>query len=142
VNLQAWLLSIAIVLGGVAWWRHSLIDEGYAKCKAETIQSIQIAQEKANVLSKQLQANAYNAAKEKQKAIADINARNERLVDSLRERPNRPDPSMPAASRPSSSGATGAELYREDAEFLAREAARADKQRASVIECQSRFENK
>ena len=142
MNIQAWLISIALALGGVTWWRHSLIDEGYAKCNAEKMQSIQIAQEKANVLSKQLQANAYNAAKEKQKAIADINARNERLVDSLRQRATRPDPSMPAASRPSVAGATGAELYREDAEFLAREAARADKLRASVIECQSRFESK
>ena len=55
-------------------------------------------------------------------------------LDSLRHRPERPA-TLPDAPRADCEGGTGAELFRADAEFLAREAARADEQRAGLAAC-------
>jgi hypothetical protein len=71
-----------------------------------------------------------------QKQSDDVAAVNRGLVadlDELRKRSSRPAvPRAPAAEQP---GATGAELSREDAGFLAREAARADELRAALRAC-------
>jgi hypothetical protein len=56
--------------------------------------------------------------------IKDINRSLNAAVAELRLRPSRNDPRPP--DTPACSGATGAELSKEDAEFLAIEAARAD----------------
>jgi len=52
----------------------------------------------------------------------------------LRDRPDRPA-ALPEGPRPECQGGTGAELYRADAEFLVREAARADVVRAGLVAC-------
>ncbi len=53
-------------------------------------------------------------------------------LNSLRDRPDRP---LPEAPRTDCKGATGAELSRPDAGFLAGEAARADQMRAAYALC-------
>ena len=55
-------------------------------------------------------------------------------LDSLRDRPERPR-DLPDHPRAECAGGTGAELSRPDAEFLSREAARADEQRAGLEAC-------
>jgi hypothetical protein len=62
--------------------------------------------------------------KDRDAKIRNLNSRLKSVTDELQQRPKRDsrDPTDTAAC----SGATGAELSREDAEFLAREAARAD----------------
>lgn len=55
-------------------------------------------------------------------------------LDSLRDRPNRPGPESKDAGVGSACG-TGAGLCREDAEFLTREAARANEQRSGLKTC-------
>ena len=61
------------------------------------------------------------------------------LVDSLRDRPDRPGaggvPEGAGAGVADRAGCTGAELYRPDGEFLAREAARADQLRVALRAC-------
>jgi hypothetical protein len=62
--------------------------------------------------------------KDRDAKIRNLNSRLKSVTDELQQRPKRDsrDPTDTATC----SGATGAELSREDAEFLAREAARAD----------------
>lgn len=71
------------------------------------------------------------------KQTADLEATNARLQSQLiglRNRPNRPV-ILPSVPRPGCEGATGAELSKPDAEFLVREAARADAIRAGLSAC-------
>lgn len=72
-----------------------------------------------------------------------IAAEHRRLVDSLRNRPERPsDGSLPnpAAAGPGTTACTGAQLYRDDGEFLARIAADADRLRAAVEHCAAAYD--
>lgn len=81
------------------------------------------------------QQEKVNATLRKQnETLAGVNAGLRRDLDGLRNRPERPA-DLPATPRPSCEGATGAELSRTDAEFLVRQAARADEQRAGLVAC-------
>lgn len=89
---------------------------------------VEVIQEQHNAekeaAAKRDQANQATAAK-----LADV-------IAGLRNRPDRPPTSaVPPATPASQPGATGAELYRPDAEFLIREAARADRQQDALREC-------
>ncbi len=70
----------------------------------------------------ELQRSADAQRRHKDAQIKTINTRLAAAIDSLRNRPSRDVPGITGTCP----GATGAELLREDAEFLAREAARAD----------------
>jgi hypothetical protein len=65
------------------------------------------------------------------------------IVDGLRERPERPTEGSSGLPESADAGVglaprcTGAELYRQDSEFLAREAARADQLRIALKACLS-----
>lgn len=90
----------------------------------------------ARARERQLQEKA-NAAIRKQTADLEANsARLQSQLIGLRNRPNRPI-ILPNVPRPTCEGATGSELSRADAEFLIREAARADAIRAGLTACYS-----
>jgi hypothetical protein len=79
--------------------------------------------------------------KEHNNVANQLRAENERIVsrlddalEQLRSRPSR----LPEPARTACTGSSGAELSREDAGFLAREAARADKLRAELDACYKR----
>lgn len=62
------------------------------------------------------------------------------ILSSLRARPSRPT-NMPVTSNDQSKpGATGSQLYAEDAGFLAREAADADTTRIALTACYSQYD--
>lgn len=83
----------------------------------------------------QRRQEAVNAVLSKQnKTLAGVNAGLRRDLDGLRNRPERPAP-VPGHPRADCEGATGAELSRTDAGFLAGEAARADELRAGLDAC-------
>ena len=86
-------------------------------------------------LALQAAANAARSAKDAEITI--IRSQLDAALISLRERPLR------SANLPSPAGAcppaTGAQLSREDAEFLAREAARADKVIAELYACHAAY---
>ena len=83
--------------------------------------------------------------KDKENAIKDLNKRHASIVDSLRQRPERPsNPASEAASAPSvctGAGSTGDRLYRQDAEFLIGEAARAEILKQTLKACRAQLEN-
>lgn len=78
---------------------------------------------------------AVNETQQKHVArVAEIQRTLDIALNSLRDRPNRPS-AMPSNPRVECAGSSGAELSRTDAEFLAREAARADSCRAGLDAC-------
>lgn len=93
---------------------------------------------------KSLATNVITIQKEKDDAIAHIVADRDAQLAELLRRPSRgsapASASTVASNGPAIVGSTGAELFREDAEFLVREAARADTVRASLLACYAQYE--
>ena len=96
----------------------------------------QAAQEKViREQEHQYQANADKIRKEKD---AQINAINSQLVDAISQLRKRPSRSTETTNGQSCNG-TG--LYAEDAEFLVREAARADQIRVALQACYNQYDS-
>ncbi len=101
-------------------------------------------QEAARIKEQSLQAQADRLREEKDNEIRNLNARATALSNSLRDRPSRA--TTVASTVSSSTGlscpaltCTGAELSREDGEFLAGEAARADEARTLLKQCYDQY---
>ena len=113
---------------------------GLAKLAEEHAKAIAAAREK----EQQLQAQADHLRQEKDDEIRTINARAASLADSLRKRPDRATQASTVSSTTSTSCpavvCTGAGLSKEDGEFLAGEAARADQLRALLKQCHAQYD--
>lgn len=121
----------AILLLAVGWHvqdKHKAVQEATERTtsvlNAKYDKSLKEAAVKAQKASIELQASADKTRQEKDEKINDINARLAAALSELRKRPNRP--ANPPEYTGSEQACTARELYREDAEFLTREAARAD----------------
>jgi hypothetical protein len=146
--LGAVLAIGAAATGGYYSGRNSgMAEVQQAWDKEKTAQYTQYAKAMEESVEKQqqLQMGADRLRQEKDREIRDIAARNTALVNSLRDRQSRP--TTQTGTVPNSTGAgstvtacTGAELYRPDAEFLAREAARADELRVALKQCFAQYE--
>lgn len=81
--------------------------------------------------------------KDKEDAIKSINQRHAAIVSGLRQRTERPSTSIgkeaSSASVCTGTGSTGEQLYREDAEFLIGEAAKADILRQALMTCRKQL---
>lgn len=122
-------LGLAVLLAVSHGWAY--VTGGKHKeneYKAEQL----VAVEQARETEKKWQ-EAVNEANRKWQSK---NAATQRSLDvalnSLRDRPERP---LPGAAETKCAGATGAELFRSDGEFLAREAARGDRFRSALEAC-------
>ena len=115
-------------------------DQEKAKLAEEHAKAVAAAREK----EQQLQAQADHLRQEKDDEIRSISARAAALSDSLRKRPERAAQASSVSSTTSAGCpacvCTGNSLSREDAEFLAREAARADELRASLAQCVKQYQ--
>jgi hypothetical protein len=92
-----------------------------------------IVAEKAT-LEKAYQAKADQIEKDKNVQIRNINNQLLDAVSELRKRPSRTPETNPGQGR------TGASLYSQDAEFLIREAARADQIRVGLDACYKQYD--
>ncbi len=128
-NLWPWV-ALALVLLGL-WTGHKVlvnvaVREAVVatekKMEAEYNKKYLAATAKAKVVEDDLRINANNLRNEKDAQIRNLESERNKLLISLRQRPSRP--SSPTALVNSTS-CTARELYREDAEFLAGEATRA-----------------
>jgi hypothetical protein len=120
---------IGLVLFGLAGF-------GYGKYKSYKLDAYIVAQQQA-VQQKEYEYQAAADQIRKQKDDK-INAINNQLVDAigeLRKRPSRTDQAN------NGSCGTGATLSAEDAEFLVREAARADKIRTGLEACYQQYDS-
>ena len=119
---NAWTWAKATNIADIRWT--AKIQTERAKAEAEARATEHQQQEAANAI-----ARRHNAE------VSTVRRNLDLALDSLRNRPDRPATGMPEAARADCEGGTGAELFRADAEFLAREAARADEQRAGLDAC-------
>jgi len=121
------------------------VQQLWDKEKAEQYAAYAAAQDQARQKEQALQAGADQLRQEKDREIRNLNARATALTNSLRDRPSRaatvtgpvPDTAN-AGCAPTS--CTGAGLSKEDGEFLAGEAARADQLRALLKQCHAQYE--
>ena len=112
--------------------------------KAKLAEEYAKAQAAAREKEQQLQAQADQLREETNAKTQELAARAASLADSVRKRPER---TAPASTVSSTAGAvcpacscTGATLPRPDAEFLVREAARADELRIALDACVRQYE--
>jgi len=143
-------LAVAAAGAGGLYKGHELgmakVQQAWDKEKTQQYAAYAEAQEAARQKEQELQASADKLRKDKDAEIRNINARAAALANSLRERPSRPAAEASAVSSTASAGCaptscTGAGLSREDAEFLAGEAARADELRAALKQCHAQYES-
>jgi hypothetical protein len=128
--MSIWLklgLVGVLIASGIAY--HILDKRNAVQTAVEAQRAIYEAQlqveiNKAQEASISLLNSALDDIKKKDEEIKNINSKYAALSRSLQQRPSRKDSSS-ASGNPST--CTGAELLREDGEFLAGEAARADR---------------
>lgn len=112
--------------------------------RAETARATLKALERRIEAETKLQETIDADRKTYRARLAAVAADRDRLADSLRHRPERPaggaDLPRAAAAAPGPAACTGADLYRDDAQFLVRLAADADQLRAAVWHCQAAYD--
>jgi hypothetical protein len=142
-------IAIAISHVGVAWYAHSkgtqsgmsqvqtLWDAERAATQAAQAEELMKAAQKERAL----QALIAKQRKEHQREADRLSVLYMSALDRLSDRPDRPHTdsgSVPEDARVGTvpaDGCTGAELFRPDAEFLVREASRADQLRLALQAC-------
>jgi hypothetical protein len=150
INPRVWLeLAVAALIAGACWWGYAIIyDRGAASVQAKwDAEKRDVAEQSAKIATAALTATTTLAATiETQRSdfhaqTATLNATVATAVAGLRNRPAR-DPAGGVPVNPatgSATGATGADLLRQDGEFLVRESARADRLRLQLIQCQAGY---
>jgi hypothetical protein len=147
--ILGFVLAVAAAGGAGLYKGHDLgmaeVQQKWDRERAAQEAEHAAAQAAAREKEQELQANADQLRKEKDREIRDLNARAAALTNSLRDRPTRPTAEASALPSTASAGCapascTGAGLSREDAEFLAREAARADELRSSLRQCLAQYQ--
>ena len=123
-------LLLLSLIGAAFYLQHQILKRGYE-------QGLRECAEKQIQIVKEQEALRLKLSKEKDDEIAIINRRHRNQLNGLRNRPSRSDLSTTACPLPESSGSrgTGLELSREDAEFLAGEAAHAETLRQALKTC-------
>ena len=138
-------ITIAALLAASHWKAYNSGAAGVqAASDAYTVaaqaQTMKIQQETRDKESK-LQAQRESIRKAKNVQIAKLDADLANALDRLRNRPDRPGEGDLSATTGagSSTGCTGAQLYRSDAAAFVREATRADKLLADLGQCQAQY---
>ena len=113
-------------------------DREKAKQMAEYAENMRLAREKEQAL----QQGANNLREEKDRELKKVADTNRILLGSLRNRPERPaDGSAVSCTAGACSGATGAQLAKGDAEFLAGYSADAASLKAALDQCVKQYES-
>jgi hypothetical protein len=113
-------------------------DKEKAKQMAEYAENMRLAREKEQAL----QQGANNLREEKDRELKKVADTNRILLGSLRNRPERPTEGSTVSSTASAcSAATGAQLAKGDAEFLAGYSADAASLKAALDQCVKQYES-
>lgn len=128
--ITTWLkLGAGLALAIFLWYSgYSFEASRFERYKAQQVIETQAKE-------REYQAAADKIEKEKNAQINHINAQ---LVDAISELRKRPSRAQGAAN---GQGGTGTSLSAEDAEFLIREAARADKIRSGLNACYQQYDS-
>lgn len=144
------LVVVAIVFGLFGWTHQrghvkgaQSVQQQWDKERALVAQARTEAEAAARRKERDLWAAVEKLKQEKDSEAKHLAARFQRVIDGLRHRPERPAPAdhLPATAGVvvAAAACTGAQLYRPDAEFLARESERADQLRIALKECQASY---
>ena len=119
------------------------IQAEWDKAKADAIAQHAEELRQARDKEQNWQQAANNIQKEKENEIRKLNATHAAIVNSLRDRKDRPKDGVSDNTSVAQDGynCTGKELFRSDAEFLAREAARADEIRIALKQCYAQYDS-
>lgn len=148
LNWRVWAaIALAVLLAGTHWKAYveggKSVQAKWDADKVEQLEQTNKLQQEAAQATADLQAKADQLRRTKNAQIDRLNSELSAALDSLRDRPARPgagDLPGNAGSGPAA-GCTGAELYRPDAQFLARLAAQAERLRADLDQCQTAYGN-
>ena len=146
LNWRVWAAVLLTVALAASHWKAYHLGGAAARAQAlaaELAQAQQTAalQSAAAAASATLQANADKLRKSKNAQITSLGLELADALKRLRDRPARPGASdLPApAGSGAVTGSTGAGLYREDGEFLSREATRAKRLQLDLAQCQAAY---
>lgn len=142
--LLVFVLTVGAVAGGGYYSGkesgRAEVQQAWDKEKAEQYAAYAKAQEEARQKEQALQATADRLRREKDAEIRNINARATALANSLRDRAERSSQTGGMSTTSGScSGATGAQLARGDAEFLAGYSADAARLQAALDQCVKQY---
>jgi len=147
-NPRLWAsLAIAAVLAWTHWQAYDMgrahVQSAWDADKLQTAQQTLRLIERRDRATQDLQDTADAQRRAKNARISTLDADLAAALRRLSDRPDRPaertsDVPAPAPAEPGAR-CTGAELYRSDAEFLIREAARAERVVAALAECQAAY---
>lgn len=132
------LVSAVLFLSGwfVNGWRW---DGKYQALVNQYKEEVIKAEKEARSKERLLQAAVDNERQIKDEEIRIVRSKLDASLNQLRQRSLRPSSDTPGTS--DFKGATGSQLYREDGEFLIREATRADEIRAGLKECYASYDH-
>jgi len=125
---------IAFVGNGFYWYANGVNGEN-TRWKAKVEQQRADAEKEARTKEQMWQGVVNGTVKNYEIQVAGVRRNLDAALDSLRSRPWRSSSDVPGTPGPACPCGTGASLCREDGEFLAREAARADEIRAGLVAC-------
>lgn len=138
--------ALAAVLCAAAYMRGMRSGEDRVRAqwdaeRAAIAQATQQAMQERIAAEEQLRRQADEQQKTYQKKIARLTADRDALLRSVRERPSRDSGGdVPGTAAAGGARCTGAELHREDAEFLVGEAARADRIAEQLSACVAQYD--
>lgn len=131
--LNKLLLILALLTGlygAHEWDKSKAVRQAVVVTETRLNASYALSQKKADELAakraESLQKHADFVRNTKDETIQTITRERDIAISELRNRPKRPSPSNPTPNPSSGQACTARELYQEDAEFLTREAARAE----------------
>lgn len=139
-------LVLALVFGAYTWHKAEVriaVKETVAQIEMQSNKERFRLKERSLDSQIALQQKADDIQKEKDAKIKTLTSRVAALTRSLSERPNRPEASgisINPGTQESQPGATGVQLYRQDGEFLAREAARAEEIKEELLGCYKSYD--
>ena len=128
----SWYICAALTLT-------TILGFGYGKYEASKLEAYKIAQVK--IVQEKQQEYQTQSDQIRRSKDAQIEAINSQYVDAISELRKRSSRSQAATNGQNSPGTTGATLFAEDAEFLIREAARADKIRIALESCYKQYDS-
>lgn len=127
--ITAWIkLGAVVAVCAIMWYLgYSFEASRFERYKADQIAQVQ-------KIEREQQAATDQIRKQKDAQIEAINNQLTNAISELRKRPSRTNQAN------NGQGCSGGTLYAEDAEFLIREAARADKIRAGLAACYEQYD--
>jgi hypothetical protein len=128
----SWYICAALTLTTV-------LGFGYGKYEANKLEAYKVAQVK--IVQEKQQEYQTQSDQIRRSKDAQIEAINSQYVDAISELRKRSSRSQAPTNGQNSPGTTGATLFAEDAEFLIREAARADKIRIALESCYKQYDS-